>query len=276
MINSVFILGTKDPEMEEIEKIIKQLNYNFIYNQKNIPKYNKYIKIETYHPEIKDYVLLDHHNKHDNGFHLGHEDFLEASSIGQFLKYILEEDFENVINILKFDNEITKEKNGFVFNKKWFFITNGHKITIPKKIVYIAGIDHCPKEAYQGLCKGIKKENLLNKRLIHIAKNTKTNLTKIKERYYYLKKKYFTKTENLKDLTNINLGEGNYPIDYLLIREIALKENQPIVIRLKNKLMFLSLEEEYVKDILSIKEYKKFKIKETFGVPKRSYAGAIY
>ena len=106
MNNNIFLLGAKDPEMDIIESILKALNYKYEYAKVNgnrvnpsnayeadnkfSPKQNiVYIEcnIKSFH--YKPFLLIDHHNIHDYGFKKNYNEYLEASSIGQFLKIIL-------------------------------------------------------------------------------------------------------------------------------------------------------------------------------------------
>jgi hypothetical protein len=296
MNNGLFILGADDPEMQKIEKILTVLGYSFELGRVNGKRCTRTNAYELDYVETdKDIVFIecefketshfskkcDHHNVGDYGYELNHEHFLEASSIGQFLKLILINDFKNVVESLKLEKANgSSELDMFFFDEnEWKITVKGETVRIHEDIVVIAATDHCSGDMYKGLCKGVNMESILRDRVKAIAKNfsTEESLVKFKFQEY---ESVFTnlKTGEILDLTHLDLGVG-YSLDYLVVREISLIRNIPTAVKSKDhnstnsKLMMLSLSPKQVEDFLNKKSFNNQKIKKVFGVPTRGYAG---
>lgn len=306
MENILFVLGADDPEMREIESILDKLLYNYTFasiSDKRCTPSNSY-KAEYFNIFYNDVVyiecdtnerihgerviLIDHHHKGDFGYCLNSDRFLEASSIGQFLKFIFDKDFDYVISNLKYEFTTNNDDipEGYFFDgSDWKLATSDFIINIPHRIYFIAGIDHCPIAAYNGDCKGIDRNGLLEIRMEAIADNLNiglcTILTLLKKYTVIIEKIINNFSDKIIDLTHINLGEGDYSPDYLILRELALSNNIPIAVKISvddkslYKLMFLSLKEKQVLEILNSKAYKSYQLKDVFGVPARGYAGGF-
>jgi len=308
MENILFVLGADDPEMKKIVSFLEILHYNYTFASVSDKRCNSsnsysaeffnffyetiiYIEcntIEKLHSNKT--ILIDHHNDGDFGHSLSYDRFLEASSIGQFLKFVLNNDFDYVVNVLGFDMTPSNsfEKNTTFFkDNNWFISVNDFSVRIPKDVVLIAGIDHCPSAVYSGLCKGIEVDDLFQLRVLAIAKDLSISLSEISvvlEKYTNIIKKILMADEEngIFDLTHIDLGVGFYSPDYLILRELAISNQMPIAVKTKNtddaelyKIMFLSLDENQVKDILNIKKFKSCNLEDVFGVPSRGYAGGF-
>lgn len=290
MKNTLFILGTMDPEMAKIKKIIELLGYNYVEDGENLPCSEISVFIEcspvcNFENCMNNHILIDHHNPEDYGYHYDYNNFLAASSLGQFFRYILTYDFDNVVEKLSLNVDNTEENNNeyFYYEDKWFLNINSKKVEVPKKIVYISGIDHCLKDVYAGKCLGIKHEGLFEKRLFHIGQNLNIEYSKVLEKTLHFLDKYFhdnLECEDILDLRFIGFDETNYPLEYLILREISLYLNKPIMLKLKkgsfSKIMFLSVEKDFVLSLLENKKYNDMKFIEVFGVPNRNYVGGIY
>lgn len=308
MENILFVLGADDPEMREIESILESLKYNYTFasvadkrcNPSNSYKaeyfnffYDDivYIECDTI-DKIKgsEIILIDHHHKGDFGHSLGSDKFLEASSIGQFIKFLFDIDFDYVLSNFKY-NFITNNRDipdGYFFeDNDWKLASSGFIVTIPHRIYFIAGIDHCSTAAYNGECKGIDQEGLLEIRVEAIADNLNIglySLLNVLHKYTAVVEKLIEKNGDnncIIDLTHIDLGLGVYSADYLILRELAISNNIPIAVKVTvddkdiYKLMFLSLEEDQVSEILNSKTYKTCELYDVFGVPARGYAGGF-
>ena len=147
----LFVLGSKDIEMDAVESLLRTLGEEYIYAKKNNKRvspstaytdgdideidssYDTVIFVEcNMNLKNKDLVIhkIDHHFIGDFGYGKSSKDYWNASSLGQ------------VWNMLKPINEIP-----------------------PKKYRYIAAADHCLRKAYAGECVNINKNFLLDRRI---------------------------------------------------------------------------------------------------------------
>lgn len=140
MTTKVFILGAPDPEMEEIERVVSAAGHMVRYallRQSRVKAEQAYFADSLNAPIPKDATLvfvecsvlglnadvqIDHHRQGDAGFGQPPKKYFESSSIGQTLNYL---------NIVPTDEQ---------------------------KIV--AAADHCPTQAYMGMCPGVSPEAL--------------------------------------------------------------------------------------------------------------------
>lgn len=150
MTNKVYVLGAADPEMEEIESVLKQQGLVYFYALKDgsrvksetayqadsisgyLPKNAQVVLIECFIslPGIID--CIDHHRPGDPGYGAIPSNFLEGSSLGQLLTAL--------------------------------------QMTPTKEQLLIAAADHCPTQAYMGLCPGVDIEDLKRWRTASRAK----------------------------------------------------------------------------------------------------------
>lgn len=294
-----FILGAMDPEMELIKTVLDTVGakYEFAkvngvlvnptnaYNCDNtLNEAEKICFIECRNPKIIEFISIDHHNKGDYGYKLGADKFLEASSIGQLLSFLIQ-NFEKEFELLDFVGFISKESYGFYFDIKlnmWVYGCGTISYIIKKEIVFVAAIDHCSAEAYKGNCLGICVDQLMNDRIHSLSSNLQIAKEVLKEKLNSFKN-FFLETEcvfSILDLTHLELGVG-YSEDYLILREAAILNNRPIAVITKNelnggkKLMLLSLTESQVEDFLETGIFGSLRVKEPFGVPVRGYAGGM-
>jgi len=293
-----FLLGAEDPEMNVIEGVLSALNLKFEYAVKNSIRVNPtnayeaendidviktiFIECDVKYNNNKKGVLLDHHHKNDYGYHKDAKDFLDASSIGQLFKILLNHKKEKMLKIFMLKTYKLNKQDGYYYDKKWIYVLKKIAVVIPDRLVKIAAIDHCLHEAYLNMCPGVDSESLLDVRLTSLAVENNITYDEALEKFEYYKRILEKNEKNLDilDLTNINLGVG-YSNDYLIIREVSLFLNIPIAVKTLNdnnctgKLMMFSLGKDQVKDFLNKKEFKKYKVKNVFGVPNRGYAGGM-
>lgn len=162
-MTKVFVLGAPDPEMEEIERVVKAAGFEVRYamcremrtrwdpangRSDNDPETVSKVRVraeKAYDADSIDApipkgaqlffvecdvlglncdVLIDHHRPGDPGYEKEPSLYLESSSLGQTLKHL------------------------------------GIEPTEQQKI--IAAADHCPTQAYQGMCPGVSPEDLRN------------------------------------------------------------------------------------------------------------------
>lgn len=297
MENTIFVLGAHDPEMKKIEELLTLLGYTFSYALQGEERSNVsnayrsshfdffessivYIECNAVHKSNIE-ILIDHHNQGDYGYDLDSNNFVDASSIGQFFKYILLNDFDYSTTLLNLEIKETKKeiKEGMYYDTDaWYLDTVKGTVKIPSEIVLLSGIDHCLIDAYKGKCKGIDTNNLFNIRISQIA----SDLSIPKETLFDIAKEYDNKLKyfgKILDLTHIDLGNDIYSPKYLVIRELSISKNIPIALKVTfnglEKIMFLSLEKNEVEEIMNKKEYKDIKLENMFGVPNRGYAGGF-
>ena len=137
-----FVLGANDPEMREIAAVLEASGEQFVYaryrgavvipNQayradgtsEPIPKGAQVVTVECRVRGITPVHAIDHHNPGDAGFDCGPAEYLQGSSLGQLLALL------------------------------------GKEATAEQRIICAA--DHCPTQAYRGLCSGVLPEDLFN------------------------------------------------------------------------------------------------------------------
>lgn len=139
--NFFFVLGAPDHEMQAIRAICREAGFPYGHATENgeiVHSYNAYqatgvsslipkgevtlVFVECQVLGLARDVVIDHHQPMDPGYGKKPHEYLEGSSIGQFLKLIGREP------------------------------TQAHRI--------IAAADHCLTSAYQGLCPGVTPEEL--------------------------------------------------------------------------------------------------------------------
>ena len=292
-MNQVFILGSEDPEMDHIEEILLFNNLSYGYATKNgkrchpgnsyhadndLSKYDQIIFIEANTTvSYKNTISFDHHHEGDYGYHLNHEDFLTASSIGQLISYLIKNKLCQTDN---FVHSTSNVQNFMFIDNQWVFLFDNKKFFIPQKYVISAAYDHSLCAVYQDLCKGICVQSVFSSRLLDFSNRFDLHLDVI----YNLISEYsihFQKNKReIRDLSFIDVGIG-YSLDYLLLRELAFYNNQPIVLKTKNthsdndKLMFLSLSVKEASELLETKIFNNTPLNSIFGVPNRGYVGAF-
>ena len=296
MENTVFVLGAHDPEMRKIEELLVLLGYPFSYALQGIERSNVsnayksshfdffessivYIECNAVHKSHIE-VLIDHHNPGDYGYDLDSDSFVEASSLGQFFKYILINDYDYVTTLLKLDQSPKKDilSEHMYYDNGWFLDTANGTARIPDEIVLLSGIDHCLIDAYKGKCSGIDTYNLFNVRINQISDDLSVPISLLFDlvEKYENKLRYFGE---ILDFTDLYMGNTIYSPEYLVLRELSISKNVPIAVKISfdglEKLMFLSLEKNEVQDLLDNKQFKGIKLHDMFGVPNRGYAGGF-
>lgn len=147
MNKPIFILGASDPEMMEIERVVRAAGYPVRYaatrlaggalertrsrdanNARDVlggpiyPRTEKFVFVECRVQGLCPDLIVDHHQPGDPGYAAGAAEYMAGSSLGQVLSFL------------------------------------GQEPTELQRI--IAAADHCPAQAYQGLCPGVSPEKL--------------------------------------------------------------------------------------------------------------------
>lgn len=299
MIKRVFVLGAKDPEMNRIETILEENKQDYVYasidgkrchpgnsySANNVLSADEIIFIEC--SSINNYgentkkVYLDHHKKGDYGYDLDYRFFLSASSLGQLIKYLIE---NNIYKSKTRDFYVRKSMQGFMFfrdENSWYFKKSEREYVKIKEIdVLIAAADHSLSEAYKGLCVGVDKNKLIKERLREIAEPLNNDIDLVKKTMNKHLNHFKSHSLDIFDLRHLELGTG-YSVDYLCLRDLAISYNQPIVVKTRDsedspeRVMFLALRTDQAEKILSEKKYNGMEISKIFGVPNRGYVGGI-
>jgi len=292
-MKEIFVLGAKDPEMDDIEEILLSAKLDYVYASINgvrchpgnsyeannesymanndLSKYKKIVYIES--ATIKKYnnsIFLDHHKEGHFGFEFTYKDFLPASSIGQLIKYLIDND----ISLFKKTNI---NSNKFLFqNNEWSYENQ----IILKKYVFSAAVDHSLSESYKGLCQGVNTSEVSEYRTSQIAVSFNNNIDLVHKTMAKYLNNFKSHSNEIRDFTNLDLGTG-YSIDYLCFRELAILYCQPVVVKTKDseespiRLMFLSLTVEMSEKLLTDGFFNEYIFKSSFGVPNRGYVGAF-
>jgi len=280
--------------MDAIENILKENNQDYIYAKIDgerchpgnsykatnclIPFDEKiFIECDT-EKEYENSIYLDHHKEGDFGYDKKYHLFLEASSIGQLIAYLIDND--SYIAEPE-DFYVRACFTGYMYFKKhgWYYRKSLNEfIKIPQKIVLIAAGDHSLCECYKGLCSGVEKNDLFQERIFEIASNFNDDVELIQRTMNKYKFMFLERSDEILDLRDLNLGIG-YSVDYLCLRELAIMNNQAILVKTKDneesleRIMFLSLNEEVATSIIKNKAYKDIHLENIFGVPIRGYVG---
>jgi hypothetical protein len=135
-MTKVFILGSADPEMEEIERVVREQGhevryatagfnrvraetaYDAAHLSASIPPGSKLIFVECAVFGLPRTTVVDHHRPGDPGYNRPPHEYLSGSSLGQVLQLL--------------ELEPTELQR------------------------IIAAADHCPTQAYKGLCPGVE------------------------------------------------------------------------------------------------------------------------
>ncbi len=136
----VFVLGAADPEMEEIERVVREAGHEVRYATYNFRRVraeiaNEATGVSDVLPFPREVVfvecrvrglaythIVDHHHPGDPGYGGAPKDYLKSSSLGQVLALL------------------------------------GLEATAQQRI--IAAADHCPTQAYRGECPGVCPKEL--------------------------------------------------------------------------------------------------------------------
>ena len=139
-MTKVFVLGAADPEMEEIERVLREQGHEIRFASHRqtrvradnaydaddlnlpLPKGAELVFVECGVLGLPRDMVIDHHRAGDPGHNKPPAEYLYSSSLGQLLKLL------------------------------------GLEPTAQQRI--IAAADHCPTQAYRGLCPGVAPADL--------------------------------------------------------------------------------------------------------------------
>lgn len=252
----IYALGAKDPEMDEMEKILKEKELPYMYakvdgirvnpgnayeanNKQEIPQNTDVVFVECSIAGIRPKKIVDHHRPNDPGYGKGPELFWEASSLGQLIAF-LESEFSLKI-------EKTEDRK------------------------MLAAMDHCYPAAIQGKCPEISGKDVFRKKMDCILEST----------YEMLRNSDVVKIGNVEVfLLKQNTGIG-YTASFLMAQTGAVSLGIPILIPCYDDKK--GLEKVHLCGIVSKETVSTFMKKwaeengwdkNIYGNPSRGYAGA--
>lgn len=272
----LFILGADDPEMVEIESILRSTGKVFKYalcNGTRVHPGNAYVAdpvdtnrgplvlIECGPRNLADDVsligmfgaqgpsifVIDHHQFGDPGFGLSPERFFEASSIGQLYK------------LLKLGDPTE------------------HHLTL-------AAMDHCMVHARQGKCPGVASEDVKKLSRKYIATRKMVTPEAVEACVETMRVIIVTSpvvtigTQAIANLTAVPIGVG-YSLEYLCILEALADLELAALLASKNQagepekvILYGAAKVETIESFMGSWAPGQGLIK-IYGVPKRGYAG---
>lgn len=181
-MDRIWILGAADPEMELIEKLLRECGEEVRYatdeQGRRVHPGNAYrcptpvvpegatayaVECIDVLPEV--WVRIDHHRPGDPGYGRPPEDFMAASSIGQVLSVLRRHGpaFFDAGEWITCDGGEPRDVGGFVIGMPY-------ADTVPHEMVLAAAADHCLAHAYAGRCPGVDPDDLLAWRIVSRAK----------------------------------------------------------------------------------------------------------
>lgn len=165
-MSRLWLLGAPDPEMERIERLLREAGERFEYvrdatgarvrpdnayraSAPDIPSgVNTVFLVESEVDGLREgdsppwkVVCIDHHRPGDPGYGKPPVEFLSGSSLGQVLSVLW--------------GPIRQDKGGWVAGDR----------LIPEDLILAAASDHCPAAAYQGRCPGVDPSRLMEWRI---------------------------------------------------------------------------------------------------------------
>lgn len=264
MSNKLFVLGPPDPEMEEIERVVRacghQVAYASLMNKRvrsneayfatgvlgQIDLRSELIFVECNVLGLSADYKMDHHSPGDPGYLCGPEQYFEGSSIGQVLNFL--------------EVEPTEEQR------------------------IIAAADHCPTQAYLGLCPGIDPEKLRVWRTMTRAKRRKMSFSEM-EHAISVGKSILEKAQKIEycgtefswlDSRDNEVQEAsarfNIPFMYkeLVPESIKFDETKPVVDKSLVKMGIMGAAPETISAWMT---ESRDVLDRVYGAPLRGYAG---
>lgn len=220
---SVYLLGADDPEMREMERILKLHQQQVEYAMKdgvrchpgNAYKADGYfpscfmmpieyidhivmIECDASTPEGTEVMHIDHHRQGDPGYGLPSEQFWLASSLGQLCEYLgINPDHSQVI---------------------------------------LAAMDHCPASAIRGECPGVTAQEVVDRKIDEIAKATGVSHDEVRQRIAELTERLEVASsveiggQELRDMRPWDTGSG-YSLDYLCSQVATLAGGYGVLLK---------------------------------------------
>lgn len=194
MSERIWILGASDPEMELIEKLLRECGETFVYAtdergervrggtaykaRAEIPAGVRrvyLVECDVATPEGVERVVIDHHRPEDPGYGRHPEGFFEASSIGQTIRRLGQvaeypDEWERVAVARHphWCGALERQGGRFVVRTVSRDGDPGADdddaataCVIPREYVLAAAADHCPAAAYRGECPGVDPDELM-------------------------------------------------------------------------------------------------------------------
>ena len=191
-----FVLGTRDHEMQMIQRLLNQCNQSwhtataghmpvhggtmYTIDPVMAPEGHQLVLVECgWLGQPKDALIIDHHRPGDPGYGKLPDDFLEASSVGQIVNLLARAGLVHHHLPWPAIRASTSGAVAGLFNLRYTTVLGSHKAMywdvavqkglpgrvewyeVPYEVVYTAAADHCLGHAYRGRCPGVTPTSLL-------------------------------------------------------------------------------------------------------------------
>ena len=188
-----WVLGASDPEMVEIEKLLRECGESVVYATIDGARVHPGNAYRADWPEVDGDLILvecgfappddgelsnlgtitriDHHRMGGPGFARHPQEFLPASSLGQVLEFLARNKLvPGRCGPLLLDHGEFSRPQPFFYAGVWqqdvaWAGGSWYRRTVPQEFVLTAAADHCLESAYRGLCPGVDPDALMQWRV---------------------------------------------------------------------------------------------------------------
>jgi len=202
MTNRIWTLGAPDPEMEEIERLLRQCGEEIIYATGEdgrrvhpgnayrcpvpaVPEGSTAYAVECIDVLPEGWVRIDHHRPGDPGYGRPPDEFLSASSIGQVIRALarlgaipsswrrMSAGWAAPLTPQYAEDGTPVDYVGVPWLRPaagggdaWDIVIDAHTFArVPHEMVLAAAADHCLAAAYRGECPGVDPDALMRWRV---------------------------------------------------------------------------------------------------------------
>ncbi len=179
----IWYLGASDPEMEAIEKLLRECGEQVVYARDasglRVKPHNAahavgprlehkphtdpplVLLVECRVEGVDQYALVDHHSLGDPGYGRPPQEFIAAASIGQVVLVLATNDALPASFAKHNFNTPALRGCMHLVDGQWLVTSKEAWWVIPHELVLTAAADHCLNAAYRGECPGVDPEDLL-------------------------------------------------------------------------------------------------------------------
>ena len=196
MSKRTWVLGASDPEMAEIEKLVRECGESVVYATIDGARVHPGNAYRADWPEVDGDLILvecgfappddgelsnlgtitriDHHRMGDPGFARHPQEFLPASSLGQVLEFLARNGLVpgpcgTLVDhgefwptpFFSYDAGEWQRAGGAWQQDVAWSGGSWYRRIIPEELVLTAAADHCLESAYRGLCPGVDPDALM-------------------------------------------------------------------------------------------------------------------
>lgn len=226
-----FLLGAEDPEMDEIEKILRENGEAFLHARRHgerVKPWNAYeadtvdvpsgatlvlVECEPKKFNGKNGILrrIDHHREGDDGFTLLPENFWLASSIGQLYK---------LLNSVRPASE---------------------QLVPKQEHLVLAAMDHCLAQAMLGNCPGVSPEEVRKLSVEYTANRRGLHVDAVRSCIHRMREQIWNSPivtigkQDVLDLSGVTVGPG-YSLDYVCLQQAIVELGLTALIKTRNSM----------------------------------------